>query len=136
MTTTHSGRTLRPIKRTMLVTDLGFLAYWGATALGLISVGSDEFLQQWNWSFIGLDLVAIGLGLVGLALGPRRPVALPMIIVALPLTSAAGLMALNFYLIRGEYSLMWWIPNLWLFAFPIVALAKLFRILAVIESAD
>lgn len=118
---------LRVVKRVMWVTDLGFLAYWVVTALGLISVGSDQFLQQWNWSFLGLDAAAIGLGLAGLALGRRSALSIPLIIVSLSLTSAAGLMALNFYVIRGEYSLMWWIPNLWLFLFPVVALAGIIR---------
>ncbi|WP_330230409.1 YvaD family protein [Nocardia sp. NBC_00508] len=120
-------RRLRRVKRTMLLTDLGFLAYWIITALGIISVGSDHFLQQWNWSFLGLDLAAIGLGLTGLALGSRSAISLPMITVSLSLTSAAGLMALNFYVIRGEYSPLWWLPNLWLFGFPIAALAGIFR---------
>ncbi|WP_255284286.1 hypothetical protein [Nocardia amikacinitolerans] len=31
-----------------LWTDLGFLAYWVATALGALSVGTDPFLRQWN----------------------------------------------------------------------------------------
>ncbi|MFE1596680.1 DUF5360 family protein [Nocardia sp. NPDC058705] len=115
------------MKKLMLVTDLGFLAYWVAIALGLISVGADEFLQQWNWSFLGLDAAAIGLGLVGLALGRRSASSMLLIVVSLSLTSAAGLMALNFYVIRGEYSLMWWIPNLWLFAFPVVALVGIIR---------
>ncbi|MFD3707128.1 DUF5360 family protein [Nocardia sp. NPDC058658] len=115
------------MKKLMLVTDLGFLGYWVATALGLISVGADEFLQQWNWSFLGLDAAAIGLGLVGLALGRRSASSMLLIVVSLSLTSAAGLMALNFYVIRGEYSLMWWIPNLWLFAFPVVALVGIIR---------
>lgn len=48
------------VKATMLVTGLGFLGYWVATATGLISVGEDELLQQWNWSFAGLDLCGPG----------------------------------------------------------------------------
>ncbi|RJO74123.1 hypothetical protein D5S18_18390 [Nocardia panacis] len=116
----------KSIKRTMLVTDLGFLAYWIATAFGVIGVGPDPFLRQWNWSFLGLDLAAIGLGLAGLAL-KGRAIALPLLVVALPLTSAAGLMALNFYVIRGEFSPLWWIPNLWLLSFPILALIVAFR---------
>ncbi|MFE3261835.1 DUF5360 family protein [Nocardia sp. NPDC059091] len=110
----------------MFLTDLGFLTYWIGTALGVLSVGSDHLLQQWNWSFLGLDLAAIGLGLAGLAArsGARS---LPVTTVSLSLTSAAGLMALNFYVLRGDYELAWWIPNLWLFGFPILALFGIYR---------
>jgi hypothetical protein len=116
----------RVIKNTMMWTDLGFLTYWVITALGLVSVGSSRLLQQWNWSFIGLDLAAILLGLVSLVLARRRhPVAERLMVISLALTSAAGLMALNFYVIRGQFDLEWWIPNLWLFLFPAVAIALL-----------
>ena len=114
-------------KTTMLITDLGFLGYWIATALGAISVGTDPLLRQWNWSFLGLDLAAIGLGLAGLALGPRSRTAPQLLVVSLALTAAAGLMALNFYVVRGDYEPMWWIPNLWLLLFPLVALPALLR---------
>ncbi|MFE3961125.1 DUF5360 family protein [Nocardia sp. NPDC059091] len=110
----------------MLLTDLGFLAYWAGTALGVLSVGPDRFLQQWNWSFLGLDLAAIGLGLAGLAARSGAG-SLPMITVSLSLTSAAGLMALNFYVLHGDYDLAWWLPNLWLVGFPIVALLGIYR---------
>ncbi|MFJ9370579.1 DUF5360 family protein [Nocardia sp. NPDC101769] len=120
-------RARRPrIKHIMLLTDLGFLTYWIVTALGVLSVGPDCFLQQWNWSFLGLDLAAIGLGLAGLAARSGAG-SLPMITVSLSLTSAAGLMALNFYMVRGDYDLRWWLPNLWLFGFPIVALLGIHR---------
>ncbi|MFC9997944.1 DUF5360 family protein [Nocardia sp. NPDC127526] len=114
------------IKQTMLVTDLGFLAYWLATALGVLSVGSDPFLQQWNWSFLGLDLVAIGLGLVSLIVARRRAaLGERLMLVSLTATAAAGLMALNFYLVRCEFDPSWWLPNLWLVLFPAIALVMM-----------
>ncbi|WP_067835851.1 DUF5360 family protein [Nocardia lijiangensis] len=110
-------------KRIMLWTDLGFLAYWVATALGALSVGTDPFLQQWNWSFLGLDLAAIGIGLASLAMAGRYPpVAERMMLVSLTATAAAGLMALNFYLVRCDFDPAWWIPNTWLLLFPVVAM--------------
>jgi hypothetical protein len=117
---------MRRIKAVMLWTDVGFLAYWLLTAFGVVSVGGSRFLQQWNWSFLGLDLLAIGSGLVSLLLARRQhPAADSLIVVSLALTGAAGLMALNFYVIRGEFDLAWWIPNLWLFLFPVIALGAL-----------
>ena len=116
----------RRIKRTMMWTDLGFLAYWVASALGLISVGSEAILQDWNWSFLGLDLIAIGTGLSSLLLARLgSPAAGTLMTISLALTSAAGLMAINFYALRCQFDLAWWAPNLWLFLFPIVALLLL-----------
>ncbi|MET8778696.1 DUF5360 family protein [Nocardia sp. NPDC004654] len=113
-------------KRIMLWTDLGFLAYWVATALGALSVGTDPFLRQWNWSFLGLDLAAIGIGLASLAVAGRQPaLAERMMLVSLTATAAAGLMALNFYLVRCEFDPAWWIPNAWLLFFPIVAMTTM-----------
>ncbi|MEV0046346.1 DUF5360 family protein [Nocardia rhamnosiphila] len=117
---------LARIKRVLLWTDLGFLAYWVATVLGVVSVGADPFLQQWNWSFLGLDLAAIGLGLGSLLLVRRRPAAGErLMLVSLTATAAAGVMALNFYLVRCEFDPAWWIPNGWLVLFPAVAITAI-----------
>ncbi len=126
--TIESSSTLCCIKGAMLITDLCFLTYWIATVFGAVSVGPDLVIRQWNWSFLGLDLTAIAFGLSGLVIGRRdAAAALPVITVSLSLTSAAGLMALNFYLVSGDYDPRWWIPNLWLFAFPAFALVSLLR---------
>lgn len=51
------------VKPAMLITDLAFALYWVLTAAGVFTVGADTTVQQWNWSFLGLDLLVIGLGL-------------------------------------------------------------------------
>jgi hypothetical protein len=112
----------------MLWTDLGFLGYWILTVAGLVSVGADPLLQAWNWSFVGLDLLAIGTGLVSVGLARRAPVpADGLMLISLTLTAAAGLMALSFYVVRADYDLQWWLPNLWLLLFPTAALVALSR---------
>ncbi|WP_212754517.1 DUF5360 family protein [Nakamurella aerolata] len=121
-------RVVRRIKTTMLWTDLGFLGYWLATAFGLLAVTGGELMDDWNWSFFGLDLVAIATGLTGLALARRRhPASWALMTVSLALTAAAGLMALNFLALRGDFQLAWWLPNAWLLLFPLVALTLLIR---------
>lgn len=119
----------RGLKRTMFLTDLGFLTYWVLVSIGVISVGKEGTLLDWNWSFFGLDMLAIFIGL-GSLIAARRgsPLATQLIIVSLTLTSAAGLMAVSFYLIRLEFDPAWWIPNLWLLLFPIVGLISLMRL--------
>lgn len=116
------------IKRSMLVTDLGFLAYWFATATRLIPPYPSRILVDWNWSYLALDLVASLSGLAALvALRRGLPHARTLIVVSLALTHAAGLTALNFWVLRSEFDPMWWIPNLWLTLFPIAAIAALLR---------
>jgi hypothetical protein len=60
------------IKWTLVVTDVGFAAYWVATATEVVSVGTDSILRQWNWSFFALDVVAISLGLLAVTVRRRR----------------------------------------------------------------
>jgi hypothetical protein len=112
----------------MLATDLGFLAYWILSALGVVTLGHSALLNDWNWSFFGLDLAAIATGLVSLILVRRQAArSNPLMLISLTLTGAAGLLALNFWTLRGEFDLAWWAPNLWLLIFPIVALVILTR---------
>ncbi|HEX6357243.1 DUF5360 family protein [Actinophytocola sp.] len=115
------------MKRLMLATDLGLLAYWVVTATGLIPPYPEQVLVDWNWSFLTLDLLAAGTGLVALHLARRgHPEARSAVLISLALTHAAGLVALSFWVLRGEYDLAWWLPNLWLAGFPIVAVGVLF----------
>ena len=119
---------VRRVKAAMLWTDLGFLGYWIATAAGILSVGGGRFMSDWNWSFLGMDLTAIGTGLLSLVLARTgHPAARTLMVISLTLTSAAGLMAVNFWILRADFDLAWWLPNLWLLIFPAVALAALSR---------
>jgi hypothetical protein len=120
----------------LAATELGFLGYWVLTFAGLISVGPDPFLQQWNYSFLGLDLSAIGLGLAGVALRRRRqaPLLDLLVVISLTLTAVAGLMALNFYFVRRDFDPAWWLPNGWLLAFGAAGLAVVARASAREES--
>jgi hypothetical protein len=121
-------RAERWVKRLMLGTDVGFLAYWLATATRVIPPYPDEVLVDWNWSYLVLDLVASGSGLAALWLLRRgHPAGRPLVVVSLALTHAAGLTALNFWVLREDYALQWWLPNLWLTVFPVVGLALLLR---------
>eukprot|EP01035_Chromulina_nebulosa_P062655 gene62655-85681_t len=104
--------------------DIGMLLYWGMAALACcgilhlpVSAMYDGYgtpmIDAWNWSFAPLDLSFALTGLASLALARRgdgrwRPLAL----VSLALTFCAGLMALSFWALRGEFALTWWLPNL------------------------
>lgn len=133
---------LSGIKAAMLVTDLGFLLYWSVALLALIPAEyaykdyDDPVMSDWNYSFLPLDIAASVTGLLSLALsrgalGARarrhRPLWLPLMLVSLTLTSTAGLQAVVFWALRGDWSPTWWIPNLALLLFPVYAITVLLR---------
>ncbi|QYN39823.1 YvaD family protein [Pseudonocardia sp. DSM 110487] len=116
----------------MIVTDLGFLAYWTVTALRLLpdevlfADHHDPRVIAWNWSFLPLDLLVSATGIAAVALrrcGSRAWH--PLMLVSLTLTATAGLMALAYWALRGEFDITWWAPNLFLLLYPVPALAWL-----------
>lgn len=48
-------------------------------------------------------------------------------LISLVLTSTAGLQALAFWALRGDFTLSWWAPNLFLLLFPLPGIAHLAR---------
>ncbi|MEU1737231.1 DUF5360 family protein [Streptosporangium sp. NPDC020145] len=121
-------------KRLMLLTDVGFLVYFSVTGLGLVPAAwafadyTEPLMVSWNWSFLWIDLLASATGLLSLHLLRRgAPEAERLMLVSLVLTSASGLMAVAFWTLRGDFSLAWWIPNLYLLLFPMPAIVRLVR---------
>lgn len=116
------------VKRLMLGTDVGLVLYWSASAFGVVPASAERVLVDWNWSFLGLDLMVSATGLCSLWLSRRGSAAgRSLMLVSLALTHAAGLTAVNFWALRGEFDPVWWVPNLWLAVFPVVALVWLLR---------
>lgn len=129
----------RLVKAAMLVTDVTFLVYWTASLLVLIPAEyaykdyDDPVMSDWNYSFLPLDVAASATGLAALVLlrtrggGRHRPAWRPLMLISLTLTSTAGLQAVAFWALRGDWSPTWWIPNLFLLLFPIPAVVLLLR---------
>jgi hypothetical protein len=125
------GRSLRWF---MFITDIGFLAYWMIVFLSLLP---NEFLYKdydnpimvaWNLSFIPLDIMVSITGLLSIALYRRSHKAwLPLSLVSLCLTFCAGLQAISFWAIRGDFDLWWWIPNTFLMVYPLIFLPRLIQ---------
>jgi hypothetical protein len=103
-------------------TEVGMLAYWAlaaSMAAGLVNVPKswmysnyeDPVIVAWNWSFLPVDLLFAALGLTGrfFKKAPRQ-----LQDVSLTLMFCAGIMALSFWAIRGEFEPFWWSVNLWL----------------------
>lgn len=126
------------LRRMMAITDGLMLLYWVVTALaaaGLIPLSSallykdyhDPVMVAWNWSFLPLDLGFSLLGLAALARSRRGQNWQGLAIISLTLTSCAGLMAIAFWLLRGDFDLQWWLPNLALALLPWIWLPGLTR---------
>lgn len=122
-----------PLFALMLLTDLGFLAYWLVTALRLLPEAwlfrgyHDPVLHDWNWSFAALDVLVSASGLTAWWWSRRDdPRAPGLALVSLTLTSASGLMALSFWSLRGDFDPWWWAPNLFLAIFPLAFLPRFF----------
>lgn len=116
----------------LLITDLGFLAYWLSAAIGvfppewLYKNYDNPILIAWNWSFAPVDLMASALGLYSLVLAKRGKASWPAFaLVSVVLTFCAGLMAVSFWALQRDFSVGWWLPNLYLVVWPMVVVAQL-----------
>jgi hypothetical protein len=123
---------MRTMKILMLVTDVGFVAYWLITIFHLIPAEmlfrdyTNPILVHWNWSFLPLDLLISATGLTALWLYHKQnPVWRTLAIISLTLTSVSGLQAIAFWLFAGDFNMTWWVPNLFLLLYPLVFLPKL-----------
>lgn len=107
-------------------TDVGFVLYWLVTALHLIPPSwafqdyANPLLVAWNWSFFPLDMLISATGLLSMYLyRAERSRWRGLALVSLTLTLVAGLNAIAFWAIRGDFNLAWWIPNLYLLVYPL-----------------
>lgn len=125
--TQNLRRRLNTTKVLMLTIDLGLLIYWAITALHLIPADmafrdySNPVVVAWNWSFLPLDILAVITGIAWTIAARRHPLAirtLALLLTSLTLTFAAGLMAICFWAIYGDFELSWWLPNLTLIVVP------------------
>jgi hypothetical protein len=96
----------------------------------------DPVMSDWNCSFLPLDVAAGATGLAaryllrvkGAGRFARHPAAWrPLMYVSLTPTSTAGLQAVVFWALRGDRSVAWWVPNLFLLLLPVPAIVLLMR---------
>lgn len=116
----------RALGALLLLTDLGFLAYWILT-LGRVLPESwmfhghdDPVVAAWNLSFLPLDLAVSATGLGSLAMRARCPeAARTLLTISLVATSVSGLQAIAFWGLRRDFDIGWWLPNAFLLVWPI-----------------
>ncbi|MNK55362.1 hypothetical protein D3C87_743730 [compost metagenome] len=126
----------KSLKFVMWLTDVGFICYWSATLLNLLPEEykyqdyQNDLLVAWNLSFIPLDLCISLTGLLSIYFYRRKRTeadGVILAIISLSLTFCSGLQAIAFWGIRGDFDLLWWVPNLFLMIYPLVYLPGLIR---------
>jgi hypothetical protein len=106
-------------------TELGMVAYWvlaGAMVLDWVRVDpslmysnyENPLVVAWNWSFFPIDIAFAAIGLMARFGSQHGLLRLKMETTAAVLMLCAGLMALSYWTMTGEFSLTWWGMNLWL----------------------
>lgn len=127
-------RLLRVTMIAMVVTDLGFIAYWAliiTDALppeAMFDEYTDPRVAAWNWSFLPLDVAASLTGIAAVrAVRGSRPAAPTLLALSLALTATAGGMAVAYFAHRGQADPGWLVPNLALLLFPLPLLVRLAR---------
>jgi hypothetical protein len=127
------------LKTSLLITDIGFLSYWTLTALaaaGVLTIPAEYLYSDyhnpavvaWNWSFMPLDVVLSMVGITAVTLQRRACASWrPLALVSLSLTICAGLMAISFWAMRGEFDWAWWTINLALVLWPLYFLPQLIK---------
>jgi len=88
----------------------------------------DPQVMAWNWSFFPLDILLSATGLWALH-RERRGHGDWRIwsAVSMTLTVCAGLMAISYWVLVGDFDVSWWAPNLFLMLWPIPFLVRLAR---------
>ncbi len=123
----------RALKLLLLLTDWGFILYWGITALaglGAINLPSawlfkdyhDPNIVAWNWSFMPLDLLASATGLRALYIAKNQGRWQSAALISITLTFCAGFLALSFWIFQRSFDPGWWLPNLFLMLWPLLML--------------
>lgn len=129
----------RCLKAFMLTTDTLFIVYWTASLLHLIGAFNmppdlmyADYAQArvfaWNWSFFPVDVLFSLSGFAAVRFSAQNdPRWRPFALISLCLTFVAGLMAVGYWTILGEFDPGWYLPNLTLVIWPLFFLPGLLK---------
>lgn len=108
------------------LTDVGFIVYWAITLLHIIPNEylfkdyDNPILSSWNWSFFPLDILISITGFASLFMYKKGNSNWSRIaLISLVLTSCSGLQAISFWILRSDFEISWWLPNLYLLIYPL-----------------
>lgn len=125
---------MKSLKIFFWITDVGFIVYWIITLLHIIPNEylfkdyENPILSAWNWSFLPLDILISITGFISLYMYKNENANWSkMAIISLVLTFCSGLQALSFWVLRNDFDISWWLPNLYLLIYPLFYLPALFK---------
>jgi len=109
----------------LTLTECGMLLYWVFALLVVLEVISippeymysdyqNPLVVAWNWSFFPIDVLFSIAGLVGRFGGLTAGRRAMLSVFSLALMFCAGLMAISFWTLTGEFDVFWWGVNIWL----------------------
>lgn len=122
----------------MTLTEVGVLAYWllaTALVLGILYIPPEymysdyenPLIVAWNWSFLPIDVAFAVLGLISRFGKFGEPLSNKLAITGATLMFCAGVMAISFWVMTGEFDPLWWGLNIWLVVLSLAALKTLFK---------
>ena len=106
-------------------TEMAMLLYWilaGALVLGLVSIDpslmysdyENPLVVAWNWSFLPIDIAFAITGLVARFGATTGHLKFKLEVASAVLMLCAGLMAVSYWAITGDFDVTWWAMNTWL----------------------
>jgi hypothetical protein len=123
---------MKHLPKFFYLVDVGFILYWVVTALGvmpseyLYNDYKNPILVAWNWSFFPIDILVSATGLCSLYWRRKgNPNWKKLALLSLGFTCASGLMAISFWTLTLDFKLEWWLPNLFLFIYPLYFISGL-----------
>lgn len=115
-----------------IVTSILFFSYWVVTIFfpsfrdSLFSDYANKDIASWNWSFLPLNFASVFFGFLSFTNIYHAAKASKCVgLVSMVLTFSSGLMAISFWVINGNNNLLFWLPNLYLIAWPIMFIPTL-----------
>lgn len=113
------------LKTATTITEIAMLIYWilaGALSANLISIDpslmysdyENPLVVAWNWSFFPIDFAFAIIGLMARFGVQAEQLRFKLKVIAGVLMLCAGLMAVSYWTITGNFDPTWWGMNIWL----------------------
>jgi hypothetical protein len=125
---------LKYLKRIFVITDVGFILYWAVTAIGVLPKEwayhnyKNPIMISWNWSFFPLDMFISLSGFLCLYYYKKNNDKWrTWCLLSLVFTMSSGVQAISFWFLTNDYSIFWWVFNLYLIVYPILFIRKILK---------
>lgn len=125
---------MKTLKIFFFLVDIGFICYWIFAIFNLLPQAylfkdyENPIMNAWNFSFLPLDLIISATGLGSIFLHSRgKPQWQALALISLTLTFCSGLQAITFWVLRNDFDMNWWLPNLFLMIYPLFFISNMLK---------